>query len=56
MILLVTDGVTDVIIDENIENIMRNKTNPQLLANEIMQTVKDRNGIDNATALAVLIA
>lgn len=51
--LLLTDGITNVIEDEEIEEIFKKAKNLQKSCDKIIKLANDRGGIDNSTIIAV---
>ena len=52
-LLLCTDGLTDMLKDEQIAKVLREEQEPQVVCDKFVQMAKEAGGHDNITAVVV---
>ena len=55
LILMVTDGLTNEITDEQIENIVKDKTDPYEISSLLIEEAIESGGRDNITVTTILL-
>lgn len=54
-LLLVSDGITDSLTDDDLEDCMNQEKSPDLVLNELLELSLDKGSTDNVTALLILL-
>ena len=55
-VLLCSDGLSSMVTDQRIANVLSKKPNPQEAADELVEVAKDAGGLDNITVIVANIA